>query len=136
MANEFSIVVFSTQRDGSKLQVSGALGSSLASDVRVTFDLFYKIGVTGTYTALDISGKNISIAQWSYSFDVGTNESVYLRYRGISTLIGEFGEDVVYTGVTTEIPSVLYNKKKTARSTKAKKSVATQNTTRKEIPNI
>lgn len=136
MANEFSIVVFCTQRDGSKLQVSGSLGSSLASDGRVTFDLFYKIGVAGTYTALDTTGKNISIAQWSYSFDVGTNESVYLRYRGTSSVMGEFGESIVYAGVTTEILSVLYNKKKTARSTKAKKSVATQNTTRREIPNI
>ena len=136
MSSATTITVSCTQRDGSKLQVVGFLGSGLLPPERYSYDLYYKIGVGGTYTALDTTGKIISIANWSESFDVGTNESVYLRYRATSDIMGEFEVPIVYAGVTTEILSVSYNKKKTARSTKAKKSVATQNTTRREIPNI
>jgi hypothetical protein len=137
MSSPTTITVSCTQRDGSRLQVVGFLGSGLLPSERYTHDLYYKIGVDGTYTALDTTGKNISIAEWSESFDVGTNETVYLRYRATSTVMGEFGElPIPYTAFSPEILSVSYNKKKTARSTKVKKSIATQNTTRREIPNI
>ena len=137
MSSATTITVSCTQRDGSKLQVVGFLGSGLLPSERYSHDLYYKIGVGGTYTELDTTGKNISIANWSESFDVGTNETVYLKYVATGpTPAEEFGVPITYTAFSLEILSVSYNKKKTARSTKTKKAIATQNPTRKEIPNI
>jgi hypothetical protein len=137
MSSATTITVSCAQRDGSKLQVVGFLGSGLLPSERYTHDLYYKIGVAGAYTALNTTGKNISIANWSESFDVGTNETVYLKYVATGPVpADEFSIPITYEAVSQAVVSVLYNKKKTARLTKAKKGVATQNTTRKEIPNI
>ena len=124
MSSATTITVSCTQRDGSKLQVVGFLGSGLLPSERYSHDLY-------------TTGKNISIANWSESFDVGTNETVYLKYVATGpTPAEEFGVPITYTAFSLEILSVSYNKKKTARSTKTKKAIATQNPTRKEIPNI
>jgi hypothetical protein len=62
---------------------------------------------------------------------------VYLKYVATGPVpADEFSIPITYEAVSQAVVSVLYNKKKTARLTKAKKGVATQNTTRKEIPNI
>ena len=137
MSSATTITVSCTQRDGSKLQVVGFLGSGLLPSERYSHDLYYKIGVVGSYAALNTTGKNISIANWSESFDVGTNETVYLKYVATGpTPAEEGGIPITYEAVSQPVVSVLYNKKKTARLTKVKKGVATQNTTRREIPNI
>jgi hypothetical protein len=130
MAGNTTITVSCLERDGSKLKVRGTLGSDLVSKSGWTYDLFYKIGAGGTFVQLDTSGSDITLSSWTYNFDVGTLDAVYLRYRSISLV------PTTYTGTSIEINAVAYNKTKNARVSKVKKGVATQNTTRREIPNI
>jgi len=130
MPGSTTISVSCLERDGSKLKVRGFMGSDLVSKVGWTYDLFYKIGAGGTFVQLDTTGSDISLASWDYSFDVGTLDAVYLRYRAISLV------PTTYTGTSPEINAVVYNKTKNARLSKAKKGIATQKTTRREIPNI
>ena len=130
MAGNTSISVSCLERDASKLRVRGTMGSDLVSKSGWTYDLYYKIGAGGTFVQLDTTGKDISLAAWDYSFDVGTLDAVYLRYRAISLV------PTTYTGTSVEINSVAYNKIKSSRVSNTKKGLASVSTTRKNIPNL
>lgn len=130
MAGATTVVVVCLERDGSKLKVRGALGSDLVSKSGWTYDLFYKIGAGGTFVQLDTTGRDISLASWDYSFDVGTLDAVYLRYRATSLV------PTTYTGTSIEISAVAYNKIKSSRVSNTKNGLASSSNTRKNIPNL
>jgi hypothetical protein len=137
MASGTTVAVSCSKRDGSTLEVIGAIGNSLAAQLGYTYTLKYKIGDAGSYQTIvqrtlpsNSSESNISLESWTYKFNVETDDIVYLQL----IVTTEFSQD--YTGTSQAINSVSYNKSKTSRASKSKKNIATANPTRREYPSF